>query len=421
VSEQHDGGRSSHESRGRHRGLRTVLTIVVACAVVFGGATSLRAILTRSSRHATTPSPAATCTAPDIPPSAIAVDHLGGWHYDVTAEGTFGSVVVASPSVMYAIQACGAEETELRIIRFDSSRPVTVSASLGHFAFLTSSLVLSEGALFFGGARLDLSGPSTAPPYELTVYLVNPVTLKVVGSRSLGRGYGLALISTSVGEAGGRAASVVASTGRALIRVDPDALGIHTIASFGRSVAQHMAGEAGSPYVAVSLLTPGATPPAETAGIELLDLASGRVVSSVGLPSGSDPESLVLGPGGLWASIGSGLSTEVRRYSVPGLSPYGSGSAADVVTSLQAITLSETPGASGSGKSPGTAATLWMEGLTLLACAQGSTGKVLAATTLGGTPPPSATEIVAAGSSTYAITQAAIGTLTAPAACRTGD
>lgn len=402
MSERHDGDSSARpEERGR-RTSATIFTVLLVCAVVLAGATGLSAILTRSARHATVRTPATTCTAPDAPPSAIPANEIGAWRYNVVETGTFGSVVAASSSVLYAIQACGAQESSLRVIRLQpGSKQVAVSKAFDHAAFLTSSLVLAHGSLYFGAARLDLAGSATAPPYELTLYRLSPSSLAVLGSRALGRGYGLSLYQIQGG--------VIASTGGALVRIDPSSLAPRTIISFGDSVAQHVAASGLSPYVAVSLFSPAATPPAETARIELLELATGEVVSSIGLPSGSDPESLAIVSGDLWASIGSGLSTQVERYTLPGLAVGGSKGGTTVPTALQSISLNTSAVA---GRT-----VVWLHGLTLVACANPSTGAVLAWTSQTATPPASVSEIVAAGSQDYAVTSTAIGILAVPRAC----
>jgi len=48
----------------------TVLIVVLACAVIAGGATGLNAIVARTSRHTTVRSVAASCVAPQASPAA---------------------------------------------------------------------------------------------------------------------------------------------------------------------------------------------------------------------------------------------------------------------------------------------------------------------------------------------------------------
>jgi hypothetical protein len=383
----------------------TVLTVVVACAVIAGGATGLTAIVARTSRRATVHSLAASCVAPQASPAGVASDHLGAWTFNLLEAGTFGSVVSAT-SGLYALQACGTEETELRVLRIDTSGKVLgVSADFKRAALLTSSLAIADGSLYVGTAQLDISGPGGSAPYDLTLYRLDLQTLRVLGSRSMGRGYGLSLFGGAGARSGpAYAQSLLASTGEALLAVSPDSLQATILASFGGSIGQRVSVEPGLRYVAVSLFSPGAVPPAATASIELFDLASRRVVSSVQLKSGSDVESLALGRTGLWASIGDGMSTQLWRYTVPALG--ASGAPTGVPATLQTIDLSQTGDV------------VWLWGSTLLGCADASTGRLLASTTPAGSPSASVSATVEAGSDTVAVTPAGIGTVGAPTACR---
>ena len=385
-----------------HRHALTVVAVLAACALVAGGATGIRAILTRTARHAVASNPATACVAPQTPPTVVAPNHIGGWKFSEIEAGTFASVIAAPPSTLYAIQACGAEETALRIISINlKTKAVVVSGAFARAALLTSSLTRVDGSLYFGAARLDLSGGATAPPYELTLYRLEPATLKVVGERPLGRGYGLTLAAAQN--------TIVASTGHELLTVDPSSLASREVLSFGKSVAQHMSllANAGSDrYVAVNLFSPAAVPPAESARIELVDLANGGVVSSIGLPSGSDPESLSLGPSGLWASVGDGLSTVVTHYETPSLTQATAGDRSHIPASLQTLSLDTGRGV------------IWVRGLTYLSCADPATGHVLASTVPSGSPPPSVNQIVTEGSTIYAVTQSAIGLLAVPGSCQ---
>jgi len=381
-------------SAGRHRSV-TTLVVVVALVVVMGW-TGIGAILARSDRHFVVHSPAATCTAPDAPPSAIASSHLGGWPYNLLVAGTFASLT-ASKSSLYALQACGAQETELRVLElaFDG-RVEAVSGGMERAALLTSSLTLADGFLYVGAARLDLSGAQNAGPYLLTLYRLDPSSLQVLGSRQLGRGYGISLVAT-----GG---VILASTGSSLLAVHSRSLAWRTLASFGTSIAQHVAGCGSSPYVAVSLFDPGASA-ADTGGrIELLDVASGALVATEHLGAGASVESMALGSGGLFVAIETGASSQVRRLEVPTLGPPGSepGTPTGMTVTLESITLD------------GTGAAVWATELTALVCLDPLTGGELASTT----PKSPVNEVVVAGANTIALTGPGIGLLAAPAACR---
>jgi hypothetical protein len=381
-------------SAGRHRSIVTV--VVVVALVIVTGWTGIGAILARSDRHSAVHSPAATCTAPDAPPSAIASSQVGAWPYNLLVAGTFASVT-ASTSSLYALQACGAQETELRVVELAvSGRIEAVSGGFERSALLTSSLTLADGALYVGTARLDLSGPTNAGPYLLTIYRLDPSTLQVLGSRPLGRGYGLSLVGT-----GG---VILASTGSSLLAVQSRSLSWRTLASFGSSIAQHMAASGSSPYVAVSLIDPGASAAATGGRIELLEVASGAVVAMDDLGAGAAVESMALSSGGLFVAIGTGASSQVRRLELPALSPAGSepGTPTGLATTLESITLDGTGGA------------VWATELTALVCLDPLTGAELASTT----PKSPVTEVVVAGADDIALTGPGIGVLGAPADCR---
>ncbi|MGA2208996.1 MAG: hypothetical protein ABSH30_05115 [Acidimicrobiales bacterium] len=381
-------------SADRHRSIVTL--VVVVALVVVTGWTGIGAILARSDRHSAVHSPAATCTAPDAPPSAIASSQVGGWPYNLLVAGTFASVT-ASSSSLYALQACGAQETELRVLELAvNGRVEAVSGGFARAALLTSSLTLAGGSLYVGTARLDLAGPTDAGPYVLTLYRLDPSTLRVLGSRSLGRGYGLFLVGT-----GGE---VLASTGSSLLAVQGRSLSWRRLASFGSSIAQHMAVSDSSPDVAVSLFDPGSSGAATGGRIELLDDASGAVVAVDDLDAGAAVESMAFGADGLFAAIGTGGSSEVRRLDLPGLSPAGGepGTPTGLAATLESITLD------------GTGGIVWASELTALVCLDPLTGAELASTT----PKSPVTEVVAAGADDIALTGPGIGVLAAPAGCR---
>lgn len=382
----------------RRRSL-TVLVTVVAFAVVSAGS-GLTAVLARSARHGQPAGPAAGCLAPNATPAAAASDHVGGWGFDLVEPGTFGSVVTSS-SALYALQACGSEETQLRVLEIGDSGKIVVSAFFDRAALLTSSLTLAGGSLYVGTARLDLAGPLSSPPYLLRVYRLDPSTLRILGSRAIGRGFGLSLAATA---GGGRDSTVLASTGRSLLAFRAGSLTPRSLASFGSSVAQHLAVSGVSPLVAVSLSAPSVAASDAGARIELFDVATGRLVSSLNLGGGAVVESMALGTGGVFVATSSGLASSVRLLRLPlrRTSRPNTGAATGMPATLSSIALE----ASGP--------TVWAIGEPSLACLDPSTGRLLAFTAL--TSPLQ--DVIVLRATSDAVTAAGIGVLASPAVCR---
>ena len=74
------------------------------------------------------------------------------------------------------------------MVRLSLAHPGQLSATpFVHAALLTSSLASSGDSIYFGAARLDLEGLSSSPPYELTIYRIDPATMTFTGSRALAR------------------------------------------------------------------------------------------------------------------------------------------------------------------------------------------------------------------------------------------
>lgn len=394
-----------HGRRGQ-RSLN-VIALVVLCAVVTGG-TGLTAVLTRSTRHSTIRNPAATCVAPQAAPAPSAPEAkaspLGAWGFNLLEPGTFGSVVAGAGSSLYALQACGAEETQLRVLHLsENGNVLAVSGDFDRAALLTSSVVLDGGSLYVGTARLDLSGPATEAPYELTLYRLSASNLHVLGTVPVGRGYGLSLFASDLGHPD---AGVLGSTGEKLLTVKPGTVSVRTLATFGDSIVQHVATDADAPYAAVSMVVPAA--PADAgATVELLDAVSGSVVSSAHTVAGTQVESLAFGYGGLFVALGDGMSTEVGRFVEPVRATPGpaGGLPTGMPATLETISLDDTGG------------TLWAADLTTLACLDSSTGRLLSSWQAAPSS-LSVNSVVTAGSEIYGVTSSGIGALETPTACR---
>lgn len=384
------------------------LAALVACILIAGG-TGLAAILTRSSRQAIDDSPAATCVAPGTPPVAAAPGGSGRGSFELLDPGTFGSVA-ASSSNLYALQACGIEETSLRVLRIGGGGKVlAVSAGFPRAALLTSSLLLTGGSLYVGAARLDLSAPLSSGQYALTLYRLSAASLKLLGSEQLGRGYGLSLAATATAAAtGGAGATVLVSTGRSLLAMRSGSLSARTLATLRNSISQHIAAGGLSPYVAVSLFTPAA-PLAETGGrVELFDLVTDRLVAAVRLAAGAEVESMATGDNSLFIAVVSGSTSEVRRLALPSLTalPAHAGTASAMARGMP-LTL-EPVGLNRSG------GVVWARELTGLVCLDISSGEALGPMV----PTPAVSQVLVSGATTYAVSAAGIGVLAAPASCR---
>ncbi len=388
----------------------TVGTLVMVCALIVGGATALAVGLSKGSdgqsrriavagRKASAP---AACPPSGARPDPADPTTVGRWPYKLIEKGTFGSVVSGAPGTAFAIEACGTFESELRVVRMslDGSDLVQAASPFVRAALLTSSLVSSGGSLYLGAARLDLAGPRSSAPYELTVYRLDPATMTFIASRALGRGYGLSLLATG--------SELVAATGSSLIRIGPALLTARRLAGFGPSVAQHVATDGATGDYAVGLFTPGVAAPGAGARIELVAGSTGHIISSVILPAGSDPESLAVAGGRLWAAVGDGLSTTVHVYDLPALSPIGSGRSKTAwrpLTAPESIALDTTAGS------------VWARGLSVVECSSATNGELLATTDQSGPAPVFLSQLFQSGAALYAVSPAGIGRLFPAASC----
>jgi hypothetical protein len=368
-------------------------------------------MLVRSTRHTGVRSVAASCVAPEAAPAlgsaAVGSRRLDGLGFNLLESGTFGSVVPGPRSTLYALQACGTEETELRVLHLSANGDVlAVSSSFERAALLTSSLAIDDGSLYLGAARLDLSGSPADAPYALTLYRLSAPGLEVLGSRSLGRGFGLSLLASDQGHAG---STVVASTGHMLLAVRSGTLTVTTLAGFGQSIAQHVSADTDAPYAAVSVFEPGSSRVSPGATVELIDTATGRVVSLARLAGALQVDSLAFGAGVLFAAVSDGMSTEVKRFGVPALvSPgWATGRTTGIPATLETMSLD------------GAAGVVWATDQTALVCLDASTGRVLSSATSSSSS-AAVSGVVASGSGTYAVTSSGIGVLDVPAACGDG-
>ncbi|MGO9198274.1 MAG: hypothetical protein ACLQK4_14235 [Acidimicrobiales bacterium] len=375
-----------------------VAAIVIAAGVA-GLALGVGRAPTRRSHHAAVRPRLPTCRPAGASAPSAAPTELGAWPYDLTMPGTFEMITAAQGS-LFALEACGAEESSLRVVEIDErSGSAIASAAFGRAAPIASSIAVTTEGLFFGESRLVLGGTAGTPPYRLSIVELAPRDLKVVRTIPVGRGYGLTLLD-------GPGGSLLVSTGRQLLEVDASGT-VHTVASFPGAVVQHVAVVPGSGLVLASLFTPSAMAPAASTRLALVDLRSGLLVSDLSLPVGEEVESLVAGPGGALVAVSDGDSTEVERVSADaplrssGLPPHG------VRATLAPVVLL----ASGPN--------VFVAGLGTLACTNASSGATKASTGPDG-PAEVPSGIARIGAVAYAVTPAGLGRVRLPAACVAG-
>ncbi len=380
--------------------------IVIACVLIAGG-TGLRLELVHPADASQVSNSRTACPSPELPPLGVTADRGATRGFDLLAAGAFGSMVASGPT-FYALQACGLQETQLRVVEMSETGTVlAVSTGIPRAALLTSSLAVVNGSVFVAAARLNLSGPANAGPYILTLYRMRASNLHLTGSRELGRGYGLSVATSDSGASG---ATLVASTGRSLLAVSPGSLSLRRVASFGAEVGQHIATSASSHYVAVSLFFPAAVLGRTDAKVELFNVDGAKLVSSFPLGPGGVVESMTVAGDALFVAAGSGpeSSTEVLRLSVPSLrrssgrSVVGRRAGTGFPATLESVGLQDGGSA------------VWATETSSLSCIDPATGRELASVV---SPSPVSDVVILAGK-TYVVTAEGIGTLATPSRCR---
>ncbi len=421
----------SAESTGRklipgRRGA-SAASVAVAVIVIAASAAAIAAgiISTDQPRrhHAAASHPLPPCLPAQTASSSGVPTRLGAWAFTPLERGTFAAVTAGGHGGLLALQACGAEETALRVLEVFPGRSrslsagAVASAEFARAAPVASSLLATSDAVWFGEARLALGGRLDEAPYRLTLHELDPTSLAERRSIPLGRGYGVTLLAAPAGFG-----SVVVSTGRALDLVSSSG-SVRSLATFPGVVVQHASVVRGAHLAVVSVFTPSAVPPAPSTALEVIDLESGQVVSSLSLAHGGEVEALAAGTSDALAVVGNAGSTAVDRLSLDPLAitPV---SAAPVPATLTPLAIAPT------GSGPG-----FVYGATTLACVDLESGSVVASTTPDGPAEEvsgiAETEVASgAGSlgssgshkiasvSTVAILPSGIGTVDVPASCR---
>ncbi len=186
--------------------------------------------------------------------STVPPERVGRWPFRVAARGVFGAMAAAPGGGAFALQACGADESALRVVRFGADgRPLAVSRLFEGAALLASGMGTTSAALFVVTAHLSLT-PGSLLPYELVVFRLNPETLDVESSVGLGRGDDARLVTVGRG--------VLVSTGPVLYGLSPTPSGRVSraeLAGMSPAVVTHLAFDPTSGLAALSTLVPGAT------------------------------------------------------------------------------------------------------------------------------------------------------------------
>jgi hypothetical protein len=120
--------------------------------------------------------------------------------------GDFEMIAAANGS-LFALEACGAEESSLRVVEMKAGNGAAIaSQSFERAAPIASAIGVTGNDVFFGVSRLALGGSADRPPYRLSLVELDPRTLDVAKTIGLGRGYGLSLLP-------GRDGSLLVATG----------------------------------------------------------------------------------------------------------------------------------------------------------------------------------------------------------------
>ncbi len=378
----------------RRRLLSTSLSLLAALVVAGCVLTALR--LSDKTRAA--PPPAAAAAAGQCSPVAGGAgrpvsSHLGAWRYELTAAGTFYDLIPGPRERLVALQACGREETSLRLSLLSSAgRLLSSSRQFPRAAPLASSAAVSGRSIWLGTGVLAFDKAAAEAPYRLYCYLLDS-KLSVLRRLSLGRGYGLEL-------AAGPAGSAIASTGRAIIRISARGQA-ERVAAFPGEVVQHMALLPGGRQLLLSLFRPGAVPPVSSSSLALLDLANGHISSRLPLPAGEEVGSLVPARAGALLVLGDGTSQHLARLAR--LAPLTLSAEGSSTTSLASLALLPVGGP------------VILAGLSGLTCVSPSGHLGPTTRPQGGMEVPTA--MAMSRRSAYAITPAGIGRLALPEGC----
>lgn len=382
-----------------------VLSLAVVVALAAGAVAGITARLTTGP---TAPGPgrrplaSARCSRPLTASPSAAPRTIGHWPFHLLEAGVFSSAAAGPNGSVLAVEACGAEESALRVVDLSGSgRLDGVSPPFSRLAPVASSLAVTPAAIWLGGARLSLSGPANEAPYRLSLVELDPRTLAPERTLELGRGYGVDLVHLS-------RSTLLVSTGRQLLELSSSGR-LSDLAAFPGLVLEHVAPLPGERAALVSLFARAATPPQPSTRLALVALPTGRLLSSLALPASAEVSSIVAGRTHALASVWSAGTTVVERFSLSPRLVLDRPVAGSVPATL--TTLSLAGGAPGGGP-------VLVSGSSTLACAAGS-GRLLVSTTPVGVAEEPAS-IAPARQGAAAIVPAGVGLVELPPACTAG-
>jgi hypothetical protein len=404
VSTSHPAPKAGN-GPARTRRRAHVLPVAVAVALAAGAVAGITVRLTTggaapsAGEHplAGSPCPRPLTASPSPAPRAI-----GRWPFHLLHAGVFSTVTAGPRGSVLALEACGAEESTLRVVEVSASgRLQGTSQRFPHLAPVASSVAATPSAVWLGGARLSLVGPASEAPYRLSLVELDPRTLTPERTLELGRGYGLDLVHLS-------RSTLLVSTGRQLFELDSSGR-LSELAAFPGLVVQHVAPLPGGRAALVSLFTPAPTPPQPSTRLALVALPAGRLLSSLAVRGPAEVSSIVAGRTAALASVWSGGTTTVERFSLTPRLALDRPVSGTVPATLTALALA--------GAGPAGAPVL-VFGPSTLACAAGS-GRLLASTTPAGLA-EDVSSIAPSLPGVAAVVPAGVGLVSLPRACIAG-
>lgn len=353
-----------------------MLSVTVAGVLIAAAASAIAARLVGTARQSPGPGrevAEAPCATPQTASPAPVPHSLGRWPFHMLAQGVFSAVASAPHGAVVALQACGADESSLRVVSLSPKGAVlAVSPHFHHIAPVASALAVTSDAVFVGEARLELGASTTEPPYRLSLVELDPRTLAPRRTFCLGRGYGVELDL-----AGG--SGLLVSTGRQLLELGAGGR-LSPIAGFPGVVVQHVAAVPGTSLALVSVFAPAAVPPVPATRLALVDLRRHVVVSSLAMPAADEVESLAASRHNALVAVSTGGTTSVEALLLaPRLRarPVAPGGVPSTLTPL-GLASGASP-AAGHPSTSGSSGTYFVAGSALLGCTAPS-GHVLAST-----------------------------------------
>jgi len=393
-------GAGDGPARTRRRAHVLSIALAAALAAAAAAGVTVRLATGRTPRNAGThPVAGPACARPLTASPSPAPRAIGRWPFHLFEKGVFSTVAAGPGRSVLALEACGAEESALRVVDLSASgRPEGTSQPFPHLAPVASSLAATPTAVWLGGARLSLSGPASEAPYRLSLVELDPRTLAPERTLELGRGYGLELAHLSP-------STLLVSTGRQLLELNSSGR-LSALAAFPGLVIEHVAPLPGGRAALVSLFARAAAPPQPSTRLALVALPAGRLLSSLALPGSAEVSSLVAGRTDALAAVWSGGTATLEQFSLTPHLALERPLSRTVPATLTTLNLARGGLASGP---------VLVSGSSTLACAN-LAGQLLASTTPLGLA-EDVTSIVSIPPGVAAVVPAGVGLLSLPPAC----